>query len=240
MLCLPVFNFVVTTSPQLADHLIFRGLPSKRIIILPCSLDCKLESSYLSLPNLNLSSGVPLHVLFIGRLDSYKRLDLLFLALNHVKSPWILTVVGDGPYRYMFEQLADDLFSLHPDHFVLFRGRLSEQHKISCVADSHVLVLPSDRSNEAFGIVQLEAMAAGRPSLAFNHPRSGMGWVGKVPALSWSQSFDGLASVLQRLADNPAMLQHVGQQSRERYLQFFSRSVWLQSALDIGDSRSTQ
>ena len=67
-----------------------------------------------------------------------------------------------------------------------------------------VLVLPSDRSNEAFGIVQLEAMAAGRIALAFDQPRSGM-LVGQLSGLPWSQSPAGLVEVLQRLADQPQM-----------------------------------
>ena len=53
-----------------------------------------------------------------------------------------------------------------------------------------MLVLLSDRSNEAFGIVQLEAMAAGRIALSFDRPRSGMGcraaaWIALVAVARW-------------------------------------------------------
>ena len=95
--------------------------------------------------------------------------------------------------------------------------RLEKQQKI---ADSDVLVLPSDRNNEAFGIVQLEAMAAGRIALAFDKPRSGMGWVGRLPGLPWSQSPDGLVEVLQRLADQPALRQKLSEQSRRGIARF--------------------
>ena len=73
-----------------------------------------------------------------------------------------------------------------------FHGRLPELEKQAQIVASDVLVLPSDRSNEAFGIVQLEAMAAGRIALAFDQPRSGMGWVGQLSGLPWSQSPEGL------------------------------------------------
>ena len=142
--------------------------------MLPCSLSKEQEEAGLALAPPVARDGIPLRVLFIGRLDSYKRLDWLIRALAHLTSPWRLAVVGDGPKRKDFEQLAHRLFLQTSP--VTFHGRLSETSKLQQLAASDVLVLPSDRSNEAFGIVQLEAMAAGRPSLAFNHPRSE--WVG--------------------------------------------------------------
>ena len=55
-----------------------------------------------------------------------------------------------------------------------------------------------DSSNEALGIVQLEAMAAGRIALAFDQPRSGMGWVrpsALVPGRSRLRACRGPSSV---------------------------------------------
>ena len=95
-------------------------------------------------------------------------------------------------------------------------------------------MLPSDRSNEAFGIVQLEAMAAGLPSLAFERSRSGMGWVGQLPGLPWSQRPDDLHAVLQRLADNTELRNQLGQQARKRYQELFARSVWLEHRQALG------
>ena len=56
------------------------------------------------------TEGEPLRVLFIGRLDSYKRLDWLLESLVAMRSPWRLSVVGDGPYRSRFENLAHETF----------------------------------------------------------------------------------------------------------------------------------
>ena len=174
---------VVTTSPLLAHELERSGLSSDRISILPCCLSEQLEQSCIALPS-RCSLWPTLRVLFIGRLDTYKRLDWLTLIRAHfaISAP----VVGDGPYRSRFEQLA--LCSFPQGNPVRFLGRLSEDEKIQQLSVSDVLVLPSDRCNEAFGIVQLEAMAAGRISLAFDLPRSGMGWVAQVSGLSWSVS----------------------------------------------------
>jgi glycosyltransferase involved in cell wall biosynthesis len=174
-----------------------------------------------------------MRLIFIGRLDTYKRLDWLLLALSELRSPWRLVVVGDGPLRASFEAQANRLV-FAADGLVSFRGRLDEAAKRQCLAEAELLVLPSDRSNEAFGIVQLEAMAAGLPALAFQRPRSGMGWVGQLPGLQWSQQPEDLQAVLQRLADHPEQRERLGQQSRQRYQELFARSVWLECLEALG------
>ena len=174
-----------------------------------------------------------MRLIFIGRLDTYKRLDWLLLALSELRSPWQLVVVGDGPLRASFESLANRLVFC-ADGVVSFQGRLDEASKRHCIEEAELLVLPSDRSNEAFGIVQLEAMAAGIPSLAFDRSRSGMGWVGQLPGLLWSQKPEDLHAVLQRLADNRELRELLGQQARERYQKFFARSVWLERLHALG------
>ena len=112
-----------------------------------------------------------------------------------------------------------------------FFGRLDESAKLAKLASADVLVLPSDRSTEAFGIVQLEAMAAGIPSLAFKNKRSGMGWVGQLSGLPWSQQPDELRLVLHQLAISPTLRMTLSLEARDRYLNLFARKVWLQ-ALD--------
>ena len=230
---LPFLSGVITTSPLLRDELILCGCASEKVHVVPCCLSELQESEALLMPIQEASSGGTLRVIFIGRLDSYKRLDWLLQALADLRSPWQLVVVGEGPRRHAFEALAQQLFA-GSNHRVIFRGRLDETAKACCLEEAEVLVLPSDRSNEAFGIVQLEAMAAGRPALAFQRSRSGMGWVGQLPALPWSQQPEDLSAVLQLLADQPELRESLGHQARERYRQLFARSVWLERLLAMG------
>ena len=217
---------VVTSSPVLSQELIRGGCDRNSVVVLHCCLSEQQEQLSLALPFREARIGEPLRVLFIGRLDTYKRLDWLLEALAQLTSPWSLVVVGDGPKRSFFEHFYQRLF--HKDSEVHFLGRLSEIDKLDQLSAADLLVLPSDRSNEAFGIVQLEAMAAGRIALAFDHPRSGMGWVGRLSGLNWSQSPEGLAEVLQLLADEPALRQRLSEQARERYRTLFAREVWMQ------------
>ena len=71
--------------------------------MLPCCLSASQEQAAMAVPLPVAQEGEPLRVLFIGRLDSYKRLDWLLEALAALRSPWRLSVVGDGPNRSRFE-----------------------------------------------------------------------------------------------------------------------------------------
>ena len=82
-------------------------------------------------------------------------------------------------------------------------------------------------------------MAAGRISLAFDHPRSGMGWVAQLPGLAWSQSRDGLVEVLDRLGQNPSLRYQLSLQSRDRYLTLFARDIWLKQLDRLVESVET-
>ena len=221
---IPHLTKVIATSPVVATELIRCGCQQARVAVLPCCLNAEQEKILLAMPSRPITA-TPLQVLFIGRLDSYKRLDWLLEALSSLNEPWSLAVVGDGPRRLAFEALSGRLFGANAA--VTFLGRLDEAAKVEQLASADVLVLPSDRSTEAFGIVQLEAMAAGMPSLAFQHHRSGMGWVGQLPGLSWSQQPDQLLMVLNQLATSPDLRSELGLEARERYLNLFARKVWL-------------
>lgn len=220
---------VITTSPLLKDELVRCGCRSERVAVLPCCLSHDQEAAALVAPRSSLQKQATpvMRVLFIGRLGSYKRLDWLLKSLASVESSWSLDVVGDGPRRADFEALSEQLMASRPDGVVRFHGRLPEADKLSQLLAADLLVLPSESSNEAFGIVQLEAMAAGLPALAFQRWRSGMGWVCQLADLDWSQTPEDLPLVLQKLADDPVLLRHLGLQARLRYQQLFCRRIWL-------------
>ena len=221
---LPWLSGVVTTSPVLAAELVRCGVPMAKVQQLTCCLSDEQEAKALSWPILAQHLSEALRIIFIGRLECYKRLVWLLEALHGVDGPWHLDVVGDGPERVRFERLSQSLTQAGQQ--VVFHGRLPEADKLGLLVAADVLVLPSDRCNEAFGIVQLEAMAAGVPSLAFQCARSGMGWVCEMPGLDWAQTRDDLPHVLRRLCLDPSLREQLGQQARDRYRALFSRQVW--------------
>ena len=89
-----------------------------------------------------------------GRLIPYKRLDLAVRAFTALKLP--LKIFGDGRDRAELQRLAG------PN--VEFLGQVSEQQRHELFAECRAFVFPGE---EDFGITPLEAMAAGRPVIAY-------------------------------------------------------------------------
>ena len=170
-------------------------------------------------------------LLFIGRLDSYKRVDWLVQAMATTPAVSELHILGSGPNRPALEELVDR--TIKSPQRVIFHGQVSEQQKYSLLSHCDLMVLPSDRCNEAFGIVQLEAMAAGLPSLAFDLPDSGMHWVSALPSLKWSGSPSDLPTVLQRIFTDPKFFAQLSYEACVRYDQFFSRRQLIRSLRNI-------
>lgn len=96
-------------------------------------------------------------VLAIGRLVYYKGFEYLIRAMSEIDGRLLL--IGDGPLRNRLEQQAR---AAHTADRVVFVGKIpGSLAPFYHAAD--VFVLPSIARSEAFGIVQIEAMAAGKP-----------------------------------------------------------------------------
>lgn len=94
------------------------------------------------------------YFLMVGRLLAYKRFDIAVEAFNKLKLP--LKIIGDGPERKKLEKLAEKNIEFLGE---VYRKELS-RHYQSCQA----LIFPQE---EDFGLVPVEAMACGRPVIAY-------------------------------------------------------------------------
>lgn len=111
------------------------------------------------------------NILFVGGLDKahyFKGVDLLLTAVSQLKNDnYRLLIAGDGNLR---KDLEAETKKLNISDKVIFLGKLSFGELVENYQKAKVLVLPSINSNEAFGIVLIEAMACGVPVIASNLP----------------------------------------------------------------------
>ena len=112
-------------------------------------------------------------VLFVGRLVPYKGVDVLLEALTGLNA--VALIVGDGPLRAELEAHARQLGI---SSRVRFLGSVADDELAALYRACHVFVLPSVTRQEAFGVVQLEAMAAGKPVVSTDLG-TGVGWVNR-------------------------------------------------------------
>jgi glycosyltransferase involved in cell wall biosynthesis len=108
----------------------------------------------IDLSNFSPSSDPPEGFIVVSRFTPYKRIDLAIEACERLGVP--LTVVGSGPEEERLRRLAGP--------HTTFAGTLDDAELARRVARSRALIFPAD---EDFGMVPLEAMACGRPVVAF-------------------------------------------------------------------------
>ena len=225
---------VITTSPTLRKSLLRRGCPQQAVKVLPCALSQQAEDSLKRLRSSSFQIRRKGRILFIGRLDSYKRVDWLVQSIANISQISELHVIGTGPDRPALEELVARMFE--SPRRVVFHGQVSENEKYRLLSLCDLLVLPSNRCNEAFGIVQLEAMAAGLPSIAFALPDSGMHWVSALPSLKWSGSSKDLHAILQLIFTDPKLLAQLSLEAANRYDRIFSRHNFIRLLRSIQHS----
>jgi phosphatidyl-myo-inositol alpha-mannosyltransferase len=187
------------------------GIPLGAFRVIPNGVDAERYAAAEPLADL-VDPERPL-LLFVGRLEPRKGLDVAiraFLRLR-VSMPRVrLCVVGEGAERERCQHMVPP--SIRPD--VLFVGRVSHADLPRYHASADVFVAPNT-TGESFGMVLLEAMAAGLPVVASDI--AGFRGVVKdgrqgrlVPAGNAFALADGVAALL----DNPQLRRAMAAEGR--------------------------
>ncbi|MEC0124711.1 glycosyltransferase family 4 protein [Paenibacillus pabuli] len=172
----------------------------------------------------------PFSILYVGRLIPGKGVDVLIRAVSLLQRhiPVQLIVVGRGPQAYVrkLRQLAK---KLKVD--TSFRGQVAHEHIDVLYRAADCLVCPSQK-HEAFGLVNVEAMASGLPVIASDNggireiiTSGSNGYL--VKPYNDPQSF---AFYLYKLADNPSLARSLGEAGRVRAVEYFS---WARTAIQL-------
>lgn len=165
---------------------------------------------------------VPL-LLFVGRFRYYKGLHFLLEALTLMQQRAHLLLVGTGPEEQRLNELAQ---SLGVAESVSFLGEVSDDDLPTCYHAATAFVLPSHLRSEAFGIVQLEAQAAGLP-IVCTELGTGTSYItqhGQTGFVVPPASPAALARALDVLLANPNLARRMGQAGRGRAEREFSHT----------------
>lgn len=103
---------------------------------------------------------MPRQLLACGRLVPYKGFETVLDALARLPTDYRLAICGDGPLRGSLSRLAAELGVRDR---VDFKGHVADQEYVRLLASADVFCVSSNTRAEAFGLVVLEAFAAGLP-----------------------------------------------------------------------------
>jgi rhamnosyl/mannosyltransferase len=188
---------LVVTSSKAYNESFSNFIPIERRRVIPWGVDSNFLWPTIPQKSDNFT------ILFVGQLRPYKGVEILLKACAHLKDCKVI-FAGDGYCLDKYTQLAN-LLNL-PD--VIFKGLVTDEELKNLYADSHVVVLPSVRRLEAFGLVLFEGMGAGCVPVASD--LAGVSETVDRVGLTFRVGDAGsLAQKLSALKNDPILLNHL-------------------------------
>ncbi|CAN5130847.1 glycosyltransferase family 4 protein [soil metagenome] len=206
---------VQAVSQSTADDLVSRGLRPGDIRVIHNGVD----TGYFAPAEPRAER--PLFV-YVGRLQRYKRVDVLVRAFARLPPGAELRLAGRGSAADELRALAE---RLGVSDRVQFLGYVSEDTKRELFRRAWANVFPSPK--EGWGISNLEAAACGTPSLASDAPglRDSVR-PGRTGLLFPTGDVEALAALLRRLSGDRSEVERLGTGARR----FAERHTWERAA----------
>lgn len=221
---------ILATSPRYVDSSAFLSPLRSRVRVVPLGIDpARFEALDREAARARYGAGP--NLVFVGRLRYYKGLSTLIEAL-----PWLprarLLVAGTGPMGDAWRSLAE---RLGVDDRIDWLGDVSDADLPTVYAAGDVFVLPAVARSEAFGIVLLEAMAAGLPCVS-TELGTGTSWVnqeGVTGRVLPPNAPAKLAKALGELLADDALRERMGRSARARVASEFTAERLVERVLQV-------
>ena len=222
---------IVATSQNLVNSSLILTKYKEKIVIIPLGInpeDYTIDEEILS--EMKIKYGERF-LLAIGRLVEYKGFEYLLKALPKVPDEK-LYIIGDGKLKDHLNEIIKDkglnerVTILKPFPF----ENLKAMMKLS-----KMFIFPSISNNEAFGIVQLEAMYFGNPVVSSDLP-TGVTFVNqheKTGLVTRKCDSDSIASAINKLLNEPELYNLISDNNRKYVCNNFSEEKMINSYLKV-------
>lgn len=158
----------------------------------------------------------------LGRLVYYKGFEHLVKAAALLPEDHVVVIGGVGE---LSDTLRSQIASLGLEHRVFLVGNIPEDDMPTYWAAADVFCLPSTHRSEAFGVVLLEAMRAGKPIVATLIPGSGVPWVNQDEVTGFNvapASPPALAGAILKITSDEILRARLSAGARNRFSTIFT------------------
>ena len=218
---------VIGVAPLILET--FKNYKGPKILI-PNGVD--LGEFNPKVPSLKKFSNDKINILFVGRIEERKGLIYLLKAYKILEKKFKnlrLIIIGEGDLKKECQNYAreNNLKEVH------FEGKITGGKLVSYYASCDIFCSPAI-FGESFGIVLLEAMACGKPVVAFANEGYKELFRGKrgEKFLAKPRDFQELAQKLEILIKNPKLRKEVGEWGQKQ-AQKYSWSKIANKVLDF-------
>jgi rhamnosyl/mannosyltransferase len=153
---------IIVNNPHIINNSEFLRHYKEKCEVIPIGINLEWASTKLKSEDydkIRTMSNNKLMILFVGRLVIYKGIEYLIESMQYVENT-SLTIIGSGPLEKPLKKLILDL-NLKDKIKIIPEVDEESLHNYYKACD--IFVLPSKNETEAYGIVQIEAMACGKP-----------------------------------------------------------------------------
>ncbi len=219
---------IIVTSPQMIESSEYLSSFKEKCEVIYPSIDLsKINYDYSQRTG---SEREQKTILFVGRLVYYKGVEYLIEAMKKINAK--LYIVGEGELK---KELINKAIALGVRDKIEFKGKVPDEELQKYYKACDLFVLPSVEPSEAFGLVQLEAMAYGKPVINTNLP-TGVPYVSLDGITGFTVSprdSEALAKAINEILSDEELYMKFSTNARRRVEENFSRNVMLKNILKI-------
>lgn len=223
---------IVGTTPVYVKQSSFLSNVQKKVSYIPIGVS-ELAHSPINVENIRKRYGNK-HIIFsLGRLVEYKGYEFLIRAAKYLDDNFHIVIGGKGP---LHQQLSDLIVALDVQEKVTLLGFISDEEVPDYYVASDIFCLSSIWKTEAFAIVQIEAMALGKPVISTRIPGSGVSWVnqhGMSGLVVDPENEEDLSEAIKHICLDDQLYEQLSSGSRNRYIENFTRKKMIDKCRNV-------
>jgi glycosyltransferase involved in cell wall biosynthesis len=217
-----VDRIIVATPNHITSSKYLKSYVEKCEVIpygLPLTWVAMADTRRASVQRIQSHYGSPL-LLFVGRLVYYKGIKYLIEALQMLPDAR-LVIIGSGP---LYAELQTQITCLGLQKRITILPHIPDEELYSYYEACDIFILPSTEISEAFGLVQVEAMACGKPVIS-TELQTGTTYVnqhGITGLVVPPKDSRALAKAIDKLLRDESLRQQLGKNAKGRAFQEFT------------------